>query len=54
MIFGFFSFLSYKVIASFMNDPSECIRYEIIKICFKKEDGGHESILFDFSRELFH
>lgn len=37
-----------------MNDLPECIRYEVIKIGFKKEDGGHKSILIDLSRELSH
>ena len=37
-----------------MNDPAQCIRYEVIKIGFKKEDGGHKSDLIDLSRELSH
>lgn len=37
-----------------MNDLPECIGYEVIKICFKKENGGHKSILIDLSKELSH
>ena len=37
-----------------MNESPECIRYEVIKIGLKKEDGGHKSNLIDLSRELSH
>ena len=34
-----------------MNDLPQCIRYEVIKIGFKKEYGGHKSNVIDLSRE---